>query len=49
MKDPSKYIIALQPDRWERWRDDWVLMQIDANERLTLPTAASMAPHVDWE
>jgi hypothetical protein len=49
MKGPSKYITALSLGRWERWRGDWVLVQIDAHERLTLPTAALMAPRVNWE
>jgi hypothetical protein len=49
MKGPSKYIAALSPDRWEHRREDLVLVQIDAHERLTLPTAALMAPGVDWE
>jgi hypothetical protein len=42
MKGSSKYITALRPDRWERWREDWVLVQINAHERLTLPTTAPM-------
>jgi hypothetical protein len=49
MKGPSKYIAALSLDRWEHRREDLVLVQIDAHERLTLPTAALMAPGVDWE
>jgi hypothetical protein len=48
-KGPSKYIAALSLGRWERWREDWVLVQTDAHERLTLSTAAPIAPHVDWE
>jgi hypothetical protein len=45
--DPSKYIAVLSPARWEHWREDWVLVQIDAHERLTLSTAAPMAPCVN--
>jgi hypothetical protein len=48
-KGSSKYIAALSPGRWERWRDDWVLVQTDAHERLMLPTAAPMTLHVHWE
>jgi hypothetical protein len=48
-KGPSKYIIALSPDRWERWREDWVLVQTDAHEWLMLPTAAPIAPCIHWE
>jgi hypothetical protein len=25
-KGSSKYIAALSPGRWERWREDWVLV-----------------------
>jgi hypothetical protein len=49
MKGSSKYLAALSPDRWERWREDWVLVQAEAHEQLTLPTAAPMPPRVDWE
>jgi hypothetical protein len=48
-KGPSKYIAALSPDRWERWREDWVLVQIDAHEQLMLPSTMPMAPCVHWE
>jgi hypothetical protein len=44
MKGSLKYITALRPDRWERWREDWVLVQINAHERLMLPTVAPMPP-----
>jgi hypothetical protein len=46
-KRPSKYIAALSPGRWERWREDWVLVQTDAHERLMLPTAAPTTSRVD--
>jgi hypothetical protein len=47
-KGPSKYIPAHSPSKWERWREDWVLVQTDANERLVLPTATPSAPRADW-
>jgi hypothetical protein len=47
MKGYSTYLATLSPGRWERWREDWVLVQADVHERLTLPTAASTAPRVD--
>jgi hypothetical protein len=31
MKGHFKYITALSPGRWERWREDWVLVQTDAH------------------
>jgi hypothetical protein len=43
-KGPSKYIAALSPGRWERWREDWVLVQTDVHERLMLTTAALTPP-----
>jgi hypothetical protein len=43
-KGSSKYLIALSPGRWERWREDWVLVQADAHERLMLPSAAPTTP-----
>jgi hypothetical protein len=33
--------------RWECWREEWVLVQADAHEQLTLPIAASTAPRFD--
>jgi hypothetical protein len=32
MKGSLKYLTALSPSRWERWREDWVLVQADAHE-----------------
>jgi hypothetical protein len=37
---PSRYIAPVSPGRWERWREDWVLMQVDAHDRLVIPAAA---------
>jgi hypothetical protein len=48
-KGSSKYITALSPNGWERWREDWVLVQADTHEQLTLPTVTSTAPRVNWE
>jgi hypothetical protein len=31
-KDSLKYLTALSPGRWERWREDWVLVQADAHD-----------------
>jgi hypothetical protein len=49
IKDPSKYIAALSPGRWDHWREDWVLVQTDAHEQLVLSSAAPTAPHANWE
>jgi hypothetical protein len=40
MKGPLKYLATISPNRWERWRENWVLVQADAHEWLTLSTAA---------
>jgi hypothetical protein len=44
MKGSLKYITALSPGRWEHWRVEWVLVQADAHERLTLLTTAPTPP-----
>jgi hypothetical protein len=44
MKGSSKYLAALSSDRWERWREDWVLVQADTHERLTLPIVVATPP-----
>jgi hypothetical protein len=45
-----KYLATLSPGRWERWREDWVLVQADTYEWLTLLTAMLMPPpRADWE
>jgi hypothetical protein len=49
MKGSLKYLAALSPGRWERWREDWVLVQADTHKRLTLPTAVPVTPRADWE
>jgi hypothetical protein len=39
-KGPTVYITARTPDKWDRWRDDWVIIQIEVHDRLELPTTA---------
>jgi hypothetical protein len=41
-KGPPMYITALSPSKWDRWREDWVIMQADAHNRLVLPTTTLM-------
>jgi hypothetical protein len=45
---PSRYIAPVSPGRWERWREDWVLMQADAHDRLAIPTAAPTLNRAEW-
>jgi hypothetical protein len=48
-KGPPRYIPALSPDKWDHWREDWVLVQPNTHERSVLPTAVPMALCADWE
>jgi hypothetical protein len=43
------YIATLSTSKWDRWREDWVIMQADSHDRLELPTAVPTARHSDWE
>jgi hypothetical protein len=36
----AHYIASVSPGRWERWREDWTLVQADAHDRLALPVGA---------
>jgi hypothetical protein len=45
---PSRYIAPVSPGRWERWREDWALMQADAHDRLVIPAAAPTLDHAEW-
>jgi hypothetical protein len=33
----ARYIAPISPGRWERWREDWVLVQMNVHDRLALP------------
>jgi hypothetical protein len=48
-KGIAVYIATLSPDKWDRWRDDWVIMQAEVHDRLELLTAAPMGSHNGWE
>jgi hypothetical protein len=39
-KGTTMYIIALTPSKWDRWRDDWVIMQAEVHGHLELPSIA---------
>jgi hypothetical protein len=45
---PSRYIAPVSPGRWERWREDWVMMQADAHDRLVIPAAAPTLNRAKW-
>jgi hypothetical protein len=33
----ARYIAPVSPGRWEWWREDWALLQVDVHDRLALP------------
>jgi hypothetical protein len=33
----ARYIASVSPSRWEWWREDWALVQVDVHDRLALP------------
>jgi hypothetical protein len=39
-KEPVAYIAAVSPSKWDRWREDWVIVRADPHDRLVLPTRA---------
>jgi hypothetical protein len=45
---PSRYIAPVSPSRWERWREDWALMQADAHDRLVIPAAVPTLDRAEW-
>jgi hypothetical protein len=45
---PSRYIAPVSPGRWERWREDWVLMQADAHDWIVIPAAAPTLNRAEW-
>jgi hypothetical protein len=45
---PSRYIAAVSPGRWERWTEDWVLMQADAHDWLVIPVAVPTLNRAEW-
>jgi hypothetical protein len=39
----------LSPSKWDHWRDDWVIVQTEVNDRLALPTGNPMGRCSHWE
>jgi hypothetical protein len=44
----ARYIAPVSPGRWERWREDWALVQADIHDRLALPVGGSTLDHTEW-
>jgi hypothetical protein len=43
-----RYIALVSPGRWKRWREDWVLVQADAHDRLVLPIGGPTLDCTGW-
>jgi hypothetical protein len=44
----ARYIAPVSPDRWERWREDWALVQANAHDRLALPVGGPTLDRTEW-
>jgi hypothetical protein len=44
----ARYITPVSLGRWERWREDWALVQADVHDRLTLPGGGPTLDHIEW-
>jgi hypothetical protein len=42
------YIAPVSPGRWERWREDWALVQADVHDRLALPVGGPTLDRTEW-
>jgi hypothetical protein len=43
-----RYITLISPGRWERWREDWTLVQADVHDRLVLPIVGLTLDRTEW-
>jgi hypothetical protein len=44
----ARYIAPVSPSRWERWREDWALVQADIHDRLALPISGPTLDRTEW-
>jgi hypothetical protein len=44
----AHYIALISPGRWERWREDWALVQANIHDRLVLPVSGPTLDHTKW-
>jgi hypothetical protein len=42
------YIMPTSPNRWERWREDWALVQADVHDWLALPVGGLTLDRTEW-
>jgi hypothetical protein len=44
----ARYIAPVSPGRWERWREDWALVQANVHDRLALPVGGPTLDRTEW-
>jgi hypothetical protein len=44
----AHYIALVSPGRWERWREDWALVQANVHDRLALPVGGLTLDRTEW-
>jgi hypothetical protein len=44
----AHYIAPVSPGRWERWREDWALVQADVHDWLALPVGGLTLDRTEW-
>jgi hypothetical protein len=44
----ARYIVPVSPGRWERWREDWALVQANIHDRLALPIGGPTLNRTEW-
>jgi hypothetical protein len=44
----DRYIAPVSPGRWERWREDWALVQADIHDWLALPVGGPTLNRTEW-
>jgi hypothetical protein len=47
-KGHACYITLISPGRWERWREDWALVQANVHDRLALPVDGPTLDRTEW-
>jgi hypothetical protein len=48
-KGPIAYIVPISSDKWDRWREDWVIVRVNVHDRLVLSTEAPTVKKGAWE
>jgi hypothetical protein len=44
----ARYITPISPSRWERWRENWALVQADVHDRLVVPVGGPTLDRTEW-